>query len=94
MKKAIQFKDVLGNTIQFKTAVDTFRQLESKPCWIVESRKIFPQTTRWVRFQVLENQYFETDAEAQNAIKKHISEYAEKAQKLGKRKIQFEEVLL
>lgn len=93
MKKAIQFNDVLGNTIQLKTAIDTFKQVENKPCWIVESRKIFPQITKWDVFHSLENQYFETDEEAQNAIKKHISLYAEKVQNLGKN-FQFEEVVL
>ncbi len=93
MKKAIQFNDILGNTIQLKTAIDTFKQIENKPYWIVESRKIFPQNTNWDRFDLFKNHYFETDEEAQNAIKKYMSEYAEKAQKLG-REIQFEEVIL
>ncbi len=93
MKKAIQFNDVLGNTIQLKTAIDTFKQIENKHYWIVESRKIFPQLTKWSCLYSFENKYFETDEEAQNAIKEYILEYAEKAQKLG-RKIQFEEVIL
>lgn len=93
MKQVIQFNDVLGNTIQLKTIIDTFKQVENKPCWMVESRKIFPQITEWGIFHSLENQYFETDEEAQNAIKKYISLYAEKVQKLGKN-FQFEEVVL
>lgn len=93
MKKAIQFNDVLGNTIQLKTAIDTFKQLDNKPCWIVESRKIFPQITRWDYFDSLENEYFETDEDAQIAIMKYISEYAKKAKKVGK-VLRFEEVLL
>lgn len=93
MKKAIQFNDVLGNTIQLKTAIDTFKQVKNKPCWIVESRKIFPQITKWDCFHPLENQYFETDKEAQNAIQKYLSEYEEKTQKLGKN-IRCEEVVL
>lgn len=93
MKKCIQFNDVLGNIIQLKTAIDTFKQVKNKPCWIVESRKIFPQITKWDNFHSFENHYFETEEEAQNAIKTHIAEYAEKVQKLG-HNIQFEEVVL
>lgn len=93
MKKAIQFNDVLGNTIQLKTAIDTFKQVENKPCWIVESRKVFSQVTKWDIFRPLENQYFETDEEAQNAIKNHISSYAGKVKNLGKN-FQFKEVFL
>ena len=91
MKKAIQFEDALGNITQLKTAIDTFRQVDNKPCWIVESRKIFPQVTKWERLYSLENQYFETDEDALKTIKKYVSEYAEKMQNLGKN-FQFKEV--
>lgn len=93
MKKAIQFNDVLGNTIQLKTAIDAFKQVENKPCWIVESRKIFPQITKWDVLHSLEKQYFETDEEAQRAIEKYLLKYEENAQKIGKN-FHFEEVAL
>lgn len=93
MKKIIQYIDVLGNTIQLKTSIDVFRQIENKPYWIVESRKILPQITNWDVFYPLKNQYFETDEEAQKAIKSYALSYIEKSNKLGK-KIQFEETVI
>lgn len=93
MKTAIQFNDVLGNIVQLKTAIDTFKQVNNKACWIVESRKIFPQTTKWDNFYPFENQYFITDEEAQSKIKKYLSEYAEIAKKQEKN-LQLKEVIL
>ena len=92
MKKAIQFIDALGNTIQLITLINTIRQVENKPCWYVESRKLFPTGTNWDCFTPLENQYFETDEDAQDAIKKYLLDYTEKSKKLGK-DIQWEEVV-
>lgn len=93
MKKAIQFYDVLGNIIQIKTAIDTFEQVKNNPCWIVESRKIFPQIRNWNHYSPLENQYFNSDEEAQEAVKKHLLEHIEKSKKIGKNSY-FEEILL
>lgn len=93
MKIAVQFNDVLGNTIQIKTAIDTFRQIENKSCWIVEGRKIFPKTTNWDIFYPLKNQYFETDEEAQDKIREHLSEYVEKSRKIGE-KVCFQDIVL
>ena len=67
--------------------------MENKPCWIVESRKIFPQITKWDVLHSLENQYFETDEEAQKAIEKYLLKYKEITQKTGK-EFHFEEVVL
>lgn len=93
MKKVIQFYDALGNIIQIKTVIDLFRELENKSCWITESRKIFPQSTNWGCYPPLENQFFNTDEEAQEAVRKHLLEYIEKSKGL-KENIRFEEILL
>lgn len=93
MKKAIQFHDVLGNIIQIKTVIDTFRQVKNEPCWTVESRKIFPQNTNWDYYSPLKNQYFNSDEEVQEIIKNHLLKYIEKSKKLGKNSY-FEEILL
>lgn len=84
MKKIIQFNDALGNTIQLRAVIDITEQLNDKPCWIVESRKVFPQKTDWGSFHKLKNQYYNTEKDAQDAVKGHLADYAEKALSAGK----------
>lgn len=85
MKKVIQFCDVLGNVIQIKASIDSFRQLENKPYWIAESRKIFPQGTIWSPYLPFENQYFNTEQEVYEAIEKRLLEYTQKSKNVKKK---------
>lgn len=95
MGKRIQFTDMLGNKIQIKTAIDVFKEVKEEDCWIIESRKIFPQTTDWDYLYAYSGIYFKTEEDALAAIATHLIKYEENVQKVIKDfHIQVEEIPL
>lgn len=91
MKKIYQYEDVLGNTVRLKTGKDVFKEIKNEPCWIIESRKVFPISTNWDIFSQFKGKFYETDEDAHTAIKQYISDYKKKADKIGKN-IYYEEL--
>ncbi len=92
-KIAMEFTDVLGNKLQFKTAIDIERELHNKPYWTVASRKVFPIKTFWEQNHAFENKYFDTEEDAWKAMLERIKDYIEKAKEMGEN-IHFEEVTI
>lgn len=84
MKEIFEFTDILGNVIQIRTSIDTFRQIENKPCWIVESRKIFPIATNWDYYYPLSGTFYSSDDAAREVIMLKLEEYKKNSELIGK----------
>ena len=78
------YTDVLGNVVRVKTCKDTEKEVKGEPCWIVKSRKEYPQKTDWHRFSPLRKNYYTTEEDAFDSIRTHILDMEKLAATIGR----------